>query len=165
MPLKSEGLAGLAQQQAALVMALMGCGEPPAGFNSANLRAAAAALARKRARSTMRAWPGLTLALGNRFGALFSAYAKATLLPREGGPMADGRAFARWLSARGELPEAGRAQAFAVDLRCLATPEGLVQRRCPALRVSLLSKPRRLVMAIWVPGLGAYWGSVPLARS
>ncbi|CAN5564662.1 hypothetical protein BH10PLA2_BH10PLA2_39170 [soil metagenome] len=155
MPLKPEMLANLAQQQAALVTALLDSGEPPPGFNAANLRTAAAALARKRARSTMRAWPGLTLALGDRFNESFAAYAKLELLPQEGGPLADGRAFAKWLSARNELPAEARIQAFEVDLRYRATPEGLIPRRWPAFRITKMPNPKRLILAIWIPWRGA----------
>lgn len=156
--------ARLADQQAALVTALMAQGEPPADFDVVRLRAVAAALTRKRVRAAARAWPGVARALGRRFGELFAAYAEATTLPRQGGPLADGRAFARWLAARNELPESGRLQELAVDLRYTGNPDGLVPRRTPACRAAWLRRSRRLIMAVWLPWLGERWVSIPLGR-
>jgi hypothetical protein len=161
MSLTAEARARLAAQQAALVTALMARGEPPAGFDAARLRAAAASLARKRARAAARAWPGLAQALGPRFGGLFAAYAEAVTLPHQGGPLADGRAFAGWLAARGELPEAARLQAMAVDLHYAATRTGLVPRRRPTVRVAWLRRSRRLIVAVRLPWLGERWLSIP----
>jgi hypothetical protein len=164
MPLSAEARAKLSSQQAALVTALMARGELPAGFDVVRLRAAAASLARKRARAAARTWPGLARALGRRFGELFTAYAEAAPLPRDGGPLADGRAFARWLAARGELPEAGRLHALAVDLRYAGNPDGLVPRRWPTYRTAWLHQSRRLIVAVWLPWLGEHWLSIPLGR-
>lgn len=129
MSLSAEARARLAAEQAALVAALVGRGAPPEGFDARRVGLAAASLAWKRARAAARAWPGLARALGGRFGKVFAAYAGAAPLPRQGGPLADGRAFARWLAARGKLPEAGRLQALAVDLRYANNPDGLALRR------------------------------------
>jgi hypothetical protein len=161
--LSARARAELAAQQAALVTALVARGEPPPGFEAEHLRAAAAALAKKRARTTARAWPGLARALGRDFGRLFANYAGAAPLPRDGGPLADGRGFARWLAARGELPEAGRLQAMAVDLRYAGNREGLVRRRGPTCRAAWLHRSRRVVLAVWLPWMGEYWLSIPLA--
>jgi len=160
----AKARAQLAAQQAVLVRALTTRGEPPPHFDAARLRAAAASLARKRARATARAWPGLARAHGRRFGGLFSSYAEAVLLPRQGGPLADGRAFARWLAARGELPEAGLLQALAVDLRHTGNPDGLAPRRWPTCKAAWLRESRRLIVAVRLPWLGERWLSIPLGR-
>jgi hypothetical protein len=164
MSLPAETRARLAAEQATLVAALVGRGAAPPGFDAWRVSVTAAALARKRARAAARAWPGLARALGRRFGEVFAAYADAAPLPREGGPLADGRAFARWLAARGELPEAGRLQALAVDLRYADNPDGLTPRRGPALRAAWLRQSRRLIVAVRLPWLGEHWLSSPLGR-
>jgi hypothetical protein len=144
----------LAAQQAALVRALTGQGEIPPGFDTGRIESAADALLRKRIRSVARAWPGLAAALGERFVERFAAYARRTHLPRLGGPLADGRAFARALESAGDLPDAGRLEALAVDLRWVRRPDGLVPRRGPYLQAILLRAPRRLVVAARLPWLG-----------
>ena len=160
----AKARAQFAAQQAVLVRALMVRGEPPPHFDAARLRAAAASLARKRARQAARAWPGLARALGRRFGGLFSSYAEAAPLPRQGGPLADGRAFARWLAARGELPEAGLLQALAVDLRHTGSPDGLAPRRWPTCKAAWLHESRRLLVAVRLPWIGERWLSIRLGR-
>jgi hypothetical protein len=164
MSLSAKAQAQLAVHQSLLVRALMAQGEPPPDFDAAHMRAAAASLARKRARATARQWPGLARALGRRFGGLFAAYAKAAPLPRQGGPLADGRAFARWLAARGDLPEAGLLQALAVDLRHTGNPDGLAPRRWPTCKAAWLHESRRLIVAVRLPWLGERWLSIPLGR-
>src|SRR4051812_19937883 len=128
----------LAARQAALVRSLADRAAPPEGFDPARIRATADALARKRAPGVARAWPALAGALGARFGPLFAAFAAAARPPRRGGPLADGRAFARALADRGELPESARVEVMAVALRHAPRPDGLAPRRGPALAVGLL---------------------------
>jgi hypothetical protein len=161
MSLSAEAKAALLAQQSALVSALLAEGEPPAGFDEERLCAAGASLARKRARAAARAWPRLNQALGRRFCELFADYAAATSLPRDGGPLADGRAFARWLAVRGQLPEAGLIEALAVDLRYGGTQGGLLLRRRPACRAAWLPESRRLMVGIRLPWLGERWLSIP----
>jgi len=73
MSSSEEVRASLALQQAALVNALVtGCA-PPAGFDPHRVRAAAESLARKRAKSAARAWPGLASAMGKTFDEHFVA--------------------------------------------------------------------------------------------
>ncbi len=140
-----------------LVAALVGDGPVPAGFAPARVKAMAVALAAKRARGVAKAWPALARELGDRFGESFATYARAAELPRDGGPLADGRGFARWLQASGALPRAGRIEALAIDLRYRATPRGLRRRRGPAMKVAWIGKPSRLVLALRLPWVGEYW--------
>jgi hypothetical protein len=107
----------LAEQQAALVAALAGTGDVPPGFDPARVRAAASALAFKRARAAAQAWPGLRAMLGDDFRNRFAAYASTTPLPQHGGPLADGRAFVRYLAARLPLSDDVTLQALSFDLR------------------------------------------------
>jgi hypothetical protein len=141
---------------------LVARGELPLGFDAARLSAAAASLVRKRVRAASRAWPGLARALGPSFEELFTLYAGEAPLPRVGGPLADGRVFAQWLAAREELPEAGRLQSLAVDVRHALNLDGLVPRRWPAAKTAWLPQSRRLVVAVWLPRLGEHWMSLPL---
>jgi hypothetical protein len=164
MSLSAEARSRLEVRQAALVSALLAGSELPVGFDAGRLRAAATALARKRARAVARTWAGLARTLGRRFSELFAAYAGTVSIPHTGGPLADGRSFARWLAARGELPEANLLQVMAVDLRYTLTPGGLIARRGLALRAVLLNRPRRVVLALRLPWLGVYWLSIPLGR-
>src|SRR5262249_22125644 len=101
--LSAETRRRLADSQAELVQGLTGRGPLPAGFDQERVRIAAEALARKRLRSAARAWPALHRALGEKFAPHFEEYAASAPLPREGGPLADGRAFVQFLAGRGEL--------------------------------------------------------------
>jgi hypothetical protein len=152
----------LAAMQAELVSALAGHTAPPRGFDVGRVQATAAALATKRRRAVARTWAGLTAALGKRFAERFDAFAATYPSPKMGGPLADGRAFLRWLTATGDAPEACRLQAIAVDLRYVATTAGLVPRRGPMLKIAWLRQPRRLVLAIRLLGLREFWLSVPI---
>jgi len=88
----------LAAEQATLVRVLTGTDPAQPGFDPARLQAAAASLARKRLQAVKRAWPVLSNALGESLASLFAAYAAGHPLPRHGGPLADGWAFARTLA-------------------------------------------------------------------
>lgn len=160
--MSAEARADLAARQAELVAALTGHGDVPTGFDRVRVEAAAASLARKRRRSVARAWPGMAEALGERFAELFDAYAAQSPLPLQGGPLADGRAFAHWLTAAGQLPEAGKLEALAVDLRYVGHAAGLRLRRSPALEAALLDQPRRLVLGMRLPLIGERWLALPI---
>ena len=150
----------LAAMQAELVSALVGHSAVPIGFDSARIQTVVTVLAAKRLRAVRHAWPGLARDLGDRFAERFRAYALSNPLPRKGGPLADGRAFVRFLAAD-ELPETAILQKLAVDLRYAATTDGLVSRRWPALKSALLNNPRRLIVGLRVPWLGQRWLSIP----
>jgi hypothetical protein len=160
--MSAEARTRLAAMQAELVSALSGRAASPAGFDADRVQAMAAALASKRRHAAARAWPGLAEALGQRFVERFDEFAVTTPMPQTGGPLADGRAFLRWLAATGDAPEACRLQALAVDLRYVATTAGLVARRGPMLKIVRLRQPQRLVMATRLLGLREFWLSITL---
>jgi hypothetical protein len=147
----------LAEGQARLVEALTRSGEVPEGFDGQRLRAAAEVLLRKRTREAARAWPALARALGESFDEKFRDFASRVPLPREGGPLADGRAFVADLAARGELPDEGRLEALGVDLHYRRTVNGLRRRRGPAVKAAWLPRARRLALAVRLPWLGVRW--------
>ena len=157
-----NNLSPLAQQQAALVAALSGRAPAPPGFDRSRLSVATDALARKRMAAVARAWPRLASAMGNRFAECFDVYASVTPLPVQGGPLADGRAFVRWLKTSKELPAAGELEALAVDVQYVSIREGLIRRRGAVVKFAWLGQPRRLVVATRAPWVGEYWFSVPL---
>lgn len=137
----------LAEQQAALVAALAGIGDVPAGFDATRVKAAASALAFKRARAVAHAWPSLRAMLGDDFRACFAAYAATAPIPQQGGPLADGRRFARYLATRMPLTDEARLQALSIDLRYRHTSAGLQPRRWPHIRVAWLGNARCVVVA------------------
>ena len=137
----------LADQQAALVAALTAEGPVPAGFDPTRLRAAADALAFKRARSVANAWPSLRAMLGGDFRETFAAYAAVAPLPAHGGALADGRRFARFIARQLDLSDDARMQALAIDARYRETEAGLLRRRVPALRAAWLRNRRSVVLA------------------
>ena len=155
----------LANLQCALAKALTSGLAPPAGFDAGRVEEAAQALARKRCRSVAKAWPALTRALGEGFEVRFAAFAAANSLPEDGGPLADGRAFARFLAMAGGLPEESRLEVMAVDLSYVSTIRGLLPRGGFALRVALLRCAARLVLGIRVPWFGVRWLSISLGHS
>jgi hypothetical protein len=157
----AENRRRLAAEQGRLLRALAGEGPAPAGFDPSRLRASAAALRRKRARAAARAWPGLARALGEEFETRFTDFAARTPLPREGGPLADGRAFAAELAARGELPDEGRLEALAVDLHHRKTAGGLRPRRGFAFKAARLRAARRLLLGVRLPWLGVWQFRLP----
>ncbi len=161
--LSIEARARLAARQAELVRALAGHETAPVGFDTDRLRVTSAALAAKRRSGVARAWPALWSALGERYAERFDAYAQTAPLPRRGGPVADGRAFLRWLATTGDDPEECKLSRLAMDLRYKTTTDGLVPRRGPALKMAMLAVPRRqLLIALRLPWLGEWWLAIPV---
>ncbi len=74
----------------------------PDGFDPRTVRAAAAALLRKRASGVATDWPLLAAGLGGTFPAVFVDWAAGR--PPEGG-LRDGWDFARWLHGSRRLPQ------------------------------------------------------------
>lgn len=149
----------LAKAQIALVQALTRQTSAPDDFDVSRLQVAADALIQKRVRHVDRAWPSLRRAFGPRLLDRFAEFAVTAAIPRRGGPLADGRAFVRYLDGRGELPEAVRMEALAVDLRFAAIHDGLIPRHLPTVRIGWFSPRVGLVVAVHVPWLGEYWWS------
>jgi hypothetical protein len=158
----ADARARLAQGQEELVRALTTQSGLVSEFDTARLSAAAASLQLKRAKAVCRVWRALSASLGDEFDALFSAYADRNPLPSDGGPIADGRGFARFLARQGLLPEAARLEAFLVDLHYSTTARGLVPRRGIAVKVGLGRKPVRVFVGCHVPFLGVRWIALPL---
>ena len=152
-----QARAKLAKAQLALVQALTRQTSAPDDFDVSRLQVAADALIQKRVRHVDRAWPSLRRAFGPRFLDRFAEFAVTAAIPRRGGPVADGRAFVRYLDGRGELPEEARLEALVVDLRYAAVQDGLVPRRLPTFRIGWFPKQFGTVLAVRVPWLGEYW--------
>ena len=98
-------MTGLAERQAALVRALVAAGGLPEGFDRDAIGTASKALLRKRSGEVGDHLPHVRATLGDRFFALFAAWA-------EGRPKvsthADAEAFTAYLESIGELPEQSR---------------------------------------------------------
>ena len=167
-PVSPEDRDRLAAMQAVLLQALTGSGVVPEGFDASRIHAAGESLASKRMRSAGRAWPALAASLGAEFALRFAAFAAMNPLPGQGGPLADGRAFARSLTSRGgvspRLSDGARLEIMAVDLRYRSAGRegGLITRHGFAARVVLLRTARRGVLAIRLPCFGEHWFNLPL---
>jgi len=159
----------LSAKQAEFLEALSRGGTVPERFDAERVRIARESLASKRMRSVARSWPALTAMLGETFATRFHEFAATTPLPREGGPLADGRAFARRLAEQGAFAEfadsdSARLEILAVDLRYRGTREGLIRRRGPYIRAAFLPKSRRVVLAMRFPFVGERWWGFVLKR-
>jgi hypothetical protein len=104
----------LADDQAALVAALVAGGGSPPGFDTARLDATRAALLRKRAGEVAAAWPALAAGVGPRWPVAFARWAAGR---PPAGALRDGRDFARHLAEVGALPAAARAELRARERR------------------------------------------------
>jgi hypothetical protein len=115
----------LADAQRALVEALVAGAEIPPGFDAAGVRAARAALCRKRAGEVARAWPFLAASFGDRWYAVFAEWALGR--PPQGS-LRDGWDLAR-ASRAGLSPLAldelaGREAALRYDGHTAPVPRG-----------------------------------------
>lgn len=147
----------LAEAQAELVRALAGQGRLPAEFERSRIIAASDALLMKRARGVASSWPAMSQALGERFYERFVRYARESSIPSQGGPLADGRLFARALAQTGELPEEARLEALAFDARYVASENGFVLRRGFSIKAAMFKGPPRLVLVMRRSGTGERW--------
>jgi hypothetical protein len=128
-----------AEQQAALVQAVVGRGVAPVGFDEQGIEVMARSLRHKRLRTVARAWPALEQALGqDEYRGLFLDYARQRPLPASAMPGDDAIQFLRWLRDSGPVPDAVRL---------------LIPQRWP-LRVIRLRESRRVVISIRLPWLG-----------
>lgn len=155
----------LAAAQAGLVRALVGGAPPPAGFDAHRIEVAAAALMRKRARQVRRAWPALAASLAPTFDDRFATFAADHPPPLTGGGVADGLALAGVLAAEGALHGEAAVERLLMRARWRATPVGAVARRRPFAGVVAAGPPRRLVVAVRVPGLGPRHVTLPTRRA
>ncbi|GGG20260.1 hypothetical protein GCM10007304_37710 [Rhodococcoides trifolii] len=102
-------MSGLAEQQAALVRALVAGGPIPAGIDATEVAVAAQALRRKRASEIGRYDPLVVHACGDRFHVLFDEWARDR--PKVS-TAADAAAFTRHLRDRGVQVRPSRLRTF-----------------------------------------------------
>ena len=151
----------LADAQSELVRALVCNQNAPTAFDAARVRVTADTLLRKRARAVAHTWPNLARALGPRFDDRFMAYARRTATPG-GGPMVDGRRFARALERAGELPDEARMETLAFDARYEFDESRITARRRFAFGATRLQSSARLLIVIRLPLIGERWLNLPL---
>ncbi len=145
--------AAYAEQQAALLDALLRGDGYPEGFVVADADAAGAGLRRKRARAVAHAWPALALSFGAAFGERFGAFARDPAAPPAGDPFADGLAFARF-AGRAALSDDARAE--------LLLGGAAARRRGLWIRAAWLRRPyRRLFVVARLPLVGSAHRSFP----
>jgi hypothetical protein len=149
----AEPRARLAARQAELISALFG-GPPAQGLDQRMVTAASVALAQKRARAVARAWPALARGLGADFTGRFTAYARATPPPGPGA-LADGLAFSRALARGHNLPDEALIERMLATTRVRLRRNRLTARHGPRLAAAITAQPRRLVIIISLPPIGA----------
>ena len=152
----------VAAAQRELIRALVSNGELPPEFDCSRVRAAADALLQKRAKSVARVWPGLAHSLGASFHEQFSHYAEARPVLRDGGPLADGREFARLLSQDAALSDDAIVEVLTFDLRYRVAGSKVVARRGLSFCAGLLKQSHRLIVAVRLPITGERWIRFPL---
>jgi hypothetical protein len=149
---------GYAARQALLLDALLRGDGYPAGFAAAQADAAGRSLRRKRARAVARAWPALTLDLGDVFDTRFDAFARATGAPASGDPLRDGLAFVRRLGHDTRLGDDARAEVLLA--------RAALRRRGLFVAAACLRRPyRRLLVVVRLPWGGPVHVSVPTAHA
>ncbi|GAB1821254.1 hypothetical protein [Herbidospora sp. RD11066] len=100
----SDPRALLADQQRALLAALVAGAAPPEGFDAERLRIQASSLIAKRRGLVAVLRPDVVRTLGESFVREFHGYASGRPKP-QGGSRADAAAFAEWVREKGLLPE------------------------------------------------------------
>jgi hypothetical protein len=148
----AEARKNLAQRQAVLLQGLTQRGVGPAEME--RLAVAADALLTKRFRAIARVWPALARSLGDEFEPRFRDFAHRTPLPETGGPLADGRAFARKVR---DLSDEARLELLSVDLHWKRHGAGLVVRLGPTLKATWLRESCQVVIGLRLPWLGERW--------
>lgn len=138
----------LAEQQAEVMAALLRRGPIPPGFDAQRMHAAASVLASKRAKGVARAWPSLEHMLGAEWPMFFQRYGQHVHAPAQGGALADGRAFVRWLSGQRALSDDVRLQVLRVDIRYRQSAKGWGARRLPCLKFAWLAQRGSLAVAL-----------------
>ena len=155
--------AGYEARQAELLRALIRGDAFPEGFEPDKAAAASRSLWRKRMRAVQVAWPGLAVALGERFEARFEAYARSVAPPAFGHGYADGLRFARTLE-RDELTDDVRVELLFA--RAVVSVRGGEphDRRGLFVGATSLREPRRILVAWRAPVVGRRMLVVPLGR-
>lgn len=154
------GRARLARRQAELLSAVLGQNTDLPGFDTRQVRTAAASLQGKRVRAIARAWPRLAAALGPDFGCQVGLHVDEHPSPPAGGALSDGQAFARDLAARACLPWEGRLELLAVELRWRFAEDGRRRQRRFGAGLAV-GRPFRLAVAVRAPGVGERWLRLP----
>jgi len=154
----------LARRQAEVVSALVGEEAPPAGFDAARLRLAAAGLREKRAHAIARAWPRLARALGPDFADAVERHVRRLPSAPPSGPLGDGRALARSLAAEGRLPWEGRVELLSAELRHRWPADGRRLPRRAGAAAAWRRSPPEVVVALRLPGLGERWLRLPITH-
>lgn len=99
----------------------------------------------------------MSRALGEGFYERFARYAQEHVIPREGGPLADGRLFALALARAGEFPEEARLEALAFDARYADCGDGFIPRRGFSIKAAAFRRPPGLALVIRGPWIGERW--------
>jgi hypothetical protein len=152
-----------ARQQRVLRAVLSGT-DLPAEFERLQLEVAHDAVVRKRAWCCAGAWPQMCRALGGRFFELFETYMRGDPYPPAGGSSVDGRLFAVFLQRRGLLPDVGRVQALAFDLRHRIRDGRATPTRGVTVRWVRLRRPPYLVIGLRAFGRPPRVVRIPLGR-
>jgi hypothetical protein len=150
----------LAIAQAELVRALVAQGPIPPGFDTERVRVAARSLVNKRRQTVARVWQSLVRIVGSTYPERFAQYAQTHPLPACAAPLADGRAFVRWLAAQGPISDALRIEAMAFDLRWTVTTTAVQRRTGFAFHLLKRHESPGLVIAARIPWLGERWWGI-----
>ena len=160
--LTSEARARVARDQEMLVSALVANGPVPAGFVAARIHSAARSLQRKRLRTLKHAWPVLAKAFTSTLEEDLTEYSASTLMPTQGGGLADGRLFIRWLAQKQTLPDDVRIGAARFDVQFVVSSSGINPRRWPFCRALFASQPRRLILFLHVAAGRLFSWGIPM---
>lgn len=155
--MQAEARARLSDAQLELVRSLAGQGSLPEGFDRTRIAAATEALRLKRARAVAGSWPALACALGEGFDERFARYAQENSIPLKGGPLADGRLFARALEQAGEFPDEAILEKLAFDVRYASASCGYSPRRGLSIRAAIIKRPLRFIMVVRHSLFGERW--------
>ena len=144
-------------RQADLLRTLVHQRPAPKGFDEAMFRESASSLANKRRHAVKATCPKLAAQLGERFHSLFSEFAKSNGIPAFGGPVADGRAFARYVATIEPLSVEAKLEALAIDLKFEAYAQGLFPRQGFFIGIVKLDPPKHYAIAVRIPWIGERW--------
>jgi len=148
-------------RQAELLRALIRGERFPEGFEPDKAAAASRSLWRKRMRAVQAAWPGLAVALGERFEARFEAYARSVAPPAVGHGYADGLRLARTLE-RDELTDDVRVELLFARAAVSVRGGEPRDRRGVFVGAASLHEPRRILVVWRAPVVGRRALVVPL---